>query len=165
MFKVSDETESLWRLLAPGTHARIASVLDADASVQADIRAKLAHPGDSAARAALFVLITRLTGNCVGQAILQEVQGKHAGDLSLTPGSDKESLFKALQTGTEADIATAIGGAAATHLALASGDHATIVRSISRMTGNCLGQAIVAQGASLPMLIGKLRGLSGLPVI
>ena len=127
-----------------GTHARIANALDTDAQVLAAIQAKLDDPNNAVKRTAVIEVITRSTANCIGQAVARK---------PFTPGDSTLSVFKALKGGTDAEIVLEIGGSADTHAALATADVPTIVRKISRMTGNCIGQAAVAQGIGLLGLI------------
>lgn len=139
-YNPTDETTSVWRLLSPGTHARIATALDSDQAVQAAIEAKLQDPNNGTKRQALIDLITRHTGSGIGQA---------AAKKPLATGDSTLSIFKILQPGTEAGITEAIGGSADAHDALATKDRFVIVRKISRMAGNCIGQAAVGQGVNI----------------
>src|SRR5262249_45023453 len=135
-------------MMQGGTHAQIASVLDDDPMVKSALADLAASPGDAHARAALIDVLTRTTGNCVGQAAIQEVKHVKPDALTLKPEDHTVSIYKVLPPDTAKAISVTINGKADAQMVLASGDAPTIVRQISRMAGRCIGQAILAAGLS-----------------
>jgi hypothetical protein len=154
-FNPNQERPSVWTLMKGGTHARIVKALLADDVVVNAVKAKLAHPDDNAARDHLLDIITRRTGNCIGQAIA----GK-----SLAPEDEMLTIFRLLPSSTAGAISTAIGGSQATHNALATGDVTKIVTPLSRMVGRCVFQAVVGKVGSFGLgdIAGELLRLAGL---
>ena len=133
-----ETAKSIWKVLPGGTHAKIAAALAADDAVKAALAKVKAAPSDKKARTDLIDIVTRDTGNCIGQALVHQ---------SLQPGDDQRSVFKVLKPGTEASIATAIGSDKDEQLGLkdppASPDAKKgPVFAISRMTGRCVGESL-----------------------
>jgi hypothetical protein len=141
--------------MTQGTHAQIVKVLEADADIQAALAAFKSGPSDTTRDKAIDTIV-RYTGNCIGQAALQEAQGKGPGALSLTPKDASRSIYKALPTG-EQPIFTAIDADASARDALHTGNDDTTVTLVSRMTGRCVGQSLFGLGIGLPAVLAKLE--------
>src|SRR5205085_9268369 len=101
------------------------------------------------------------TGNCVGQAAVEEIRGAHSADLVLNPIDNTLSIFHVLHPGSAAAMTAAINSTDELPAIVATGDATTIVFRISRMVGRCIGQEIVAEAASLLTVTGRLQALLG----
>src|SRR5436305_1881432 len=93
-----DQPLSIWKVMNQGTHARIVKVLEADADVTGVLAAFRQSPSGTTRDKAVNTLV-RYTGNCIGQAAIQEAQGKGASELTLTPSDPSRSIYKVLPDG------------------------------------------------------------------
>ena len=138
---------SIWKVMNAGTHAAIVKVLEKDADIAAVLKAFNATPNEAARDKAIDTMV-RFTGNCLGQAALQEADGHGAGSLQFTPKDSTKSIFRALKDG-ERPIFTVIDADAQARNALHQGHNDVTISLISRMTGRCVGQSLFGAGISL----------------
>jgi hypothetical protein len=149
-----DALISVWKVMKPGTHAQIVKVLEADADIKAALTAFKNSPSDATRDKAVDTTV-RFTGNCIGQAALQELEDKDPAELALTPKDPAKSIYRVL-TGGQKPIFTVINADANTRNALHGGNQDAIVSLISRMTGRCVGQTLFGQGIGFFAAVGKL---------
>jgi hypothetical protein len=161
IYKPKVELGSVWSMMGRGTHGSVAEYLGDNNMVKTALQPVLADPSNAQARAALIDLLARATGNCVGQAVVQELRGAKPADLVLNPVDNTLSIYHVLHPGTAKGIATAINTSDATPGIIASQDATTVVFQISRMAGRCIGQEIIAEALSLVSIVGKLEALLG----
>jgi 2-keto-3-deoxy-galactonokinase len=148
---------SIWKVMNPGTHAKIVQVLENDAKVRQVLAAFTQSPSGTTRDQAVDTIV-RFTGNCIGQAAVQEAQGSSASDLALTPSDPNRSIYKVLPNG-EGPIFTVIDADASARAALHAGNDDATVSLISRMTGRCVGQTLFSLALGLPSIVGKLLAL------
>jgi hypothetical protein len=152
-----DQPISIWKVMNHGTHARIVQVLETDADVQHVLAAFKQSPSGTTRDQAVNTIV-RFTGNCIGQAAIQEAQGKGASALTLTPNDQSRSIYKVLPEG-ENPIFTVIDADSDARNALHAGNDDATVSLISRMTGRCVGQTLVGLGMGLPGVVARLTAL------
>ncbi len=131
-----DAPVAVWKVMKPGTHAAIVQALEADTTIKG-------------------VLIVRFTGNCIGQAAVQELAGKDPGNLAFTPNDPTKSIYRVLPQGEE-PIFTVIDADAQARNALHQGNNDATISLISRMTGRCVGQTLFGLGIGFFSAVGKL---------
>src|SRR5437588_6851597 len=90
-----DRPFAMWKVMNHGTHAQIVKVLEADSQITTVLKAFKAGPSDATRDKAIDTIV-RFTGNCIGQAAIQEAKGKKASELTLTPAADSQSIYKLL---------------------------------------------------------------------
>jgi hypothetical protein len=161
ILKPGAETLSIWSMMAGGTHRSIAEYLNDNSSVKQAVEPVAADPTDAHAVAALVDLLTRATGNCIGQAVVQELRKTKPADLVLNPVDNTLSIYHALHPGTTAAITAAINTYSGLKDVVATKDAPTIVFQISRMVGRCVGQDIIAETIGLVGITGKLEAFVG----
>jgi hypothetical protein len=152
-----DQPISMWKVMNPGTHAKIVQVLENDATVKQALAAFAQSPSDQTRDQAVNTIV-RFTGNCIGQAAIQEAQGSGASELNLTPNDPTRSIYRVLPGG-ENPIFTVIDADANARNALHTGNNDATVSLISRMTGRCVGQTLFGQAIGLPNIVGRLMAL------
>ena len=148
---------AVWKVMKPGTHAAIVKALEADADISQVLQAFKNNPSSTTRDNAVTTLV-RYTGNCIGQAALQEMQGKDPASLTFTPKDPTVSIYKVLQQGEE-PIFTVIDADANTRNALHQGNNDATISLISRMTGRCVGQTLFQAGIGFFAAAGKLKTL------
>src|SRR5712691_6876110 len=127
----AEDNRSVWKWLPHLTHRHIEEALQKNQAVKDGLAKLTASPDDAPARSELVNVIARRTGNCIGQAALGR---------PLDPEDDSKSAYKALPSGSEAEIAQAISDDAKV-----KGDPVSdILRMTSRFTGNCIGERAFA---------------------
>lgn len=161
IYRPDVETLSIWSMMQAGTHKSIAAILAENDMVKAAAAPAVAPGAPPHAYAAAVDLITRATGNCVGQAAVQEIRGARSADLVLNPIDNTLSIYRALHPGTAAAITAAINASGGVAAIAAAGDAGTLVFQLSRMAGRCIGQEIIAEAASLLSITGRLQTLLG----
>lgn len=154
-YKPHDEWESLWKWSPGHPHAEIENDLNKDPEIAAAVQAAVGNPGDSAKKKALVEIVSRSTGNVYGQIMLRQKANPH---------DETFSVWKVLKPGSHDGIMAALVGLPDIELGLDIDDPHGPVFAISRMTGNCIGQAAVAEYGDLALaaikkLIEALRNL------
>lgn len=150
------ESGSTWSYMNRGTHERIASILDHDIHVTSAMQNLLSNLNDIDVRTSLIDIIVRETGNCIGQAVIQELDRKHTAELKLDPSDGSKSMYCVMDANTVADIVSCIKGNGDAQTVLGGGNPLAIVRSISRMTGRCIGQELDSAIDGLFAIVSKL---------
>ncbi len=149
-----DAPVAVWKVMKPGTHAAIVQALEADTTIKG-VLADFNNTPNAATRDKAVDTIVRFTGNCIGQAAVQELAGKDPGNLAFTPNDPTKSIYRVLPQGEE-PIFTVIDADAQARNALHQGNNDATISLISRMTGRCVGQTLFGLGIGFFSAVGKL---------